>query len=426
MTETPGRIRQIAWREIFPWLILFRTFRIAISPPLLAIATLAVLIVPIGWWIGSRVFLTQQERDARAVVNDVVPGRDASQLASLVPPAGRAFFLPFTTALLDAYFDLAEPLKRFFQLDISLGEAAYYAFGFLWTLAIWAFPGGLITRRAVVQLATDDLSPARSAAIYAGKRYLNYFLAPLYPLAVLLALAGLIAVLGWVCWVLNWLLPGLGTLLAGVGWLVVVLIGLGALLLVGGLIFGWPLMWPTVSAERDGDPFEAFARSYSYVYGKPLYYFFYVIVAAAFGALSWAVVSSAAMIVQEFGFWALSWGAWPGDPQVAEIRRQALDFAAGEWTPHEHGRMWTAGVTLIGLFVGLVQAVASAFRFTFFFAVASAIYLLLRQDMDEKEMDEVYLEDDVALEAQRTAPAQQASQITADIPRPPAAAGEQP
>ena len=83
---------------------------------------------------------------------------------------------------------------------------------------------------------------------------------------------------------------GFGSVLAGLLWIFVVIAGLGALWLFGGLIFGWPLMWPTISAERDGDPFEAFSRSFSYVYGKPLHYFFYVVVAAAFGALCWAVV----------------------------------------------------------------------------------------------------------------------------------------
>src|SRR5207247_5974858 len=104
-----------------------------------------------------------------------------------------------------------------------------------------------------------------------------------------------------------WVAPGFGTALVGLGWLLVAILSLGAMWLFGGLIFGWPLMWPTISAERDGDPFEAFSRSYSYVYGKPLHYFLYVVIAAAFGALCWAVVAVAAQLVQEFGFWALAW-----------------------------------------------------------------------------------------------------------------------
>src|SRR5207237_3910063 len=101
--------------------------------------------------------------------------------------------------------------------------------------------------------------------------------------------------------------PGFGAVVAGLVWLLVAIASLGAMWLFGGLIFGWPLMWPAISAERDGDPIDAFSRSYAYVYGKPLHYFFYVVVAAAFGALCWAVVWGAAVLVQDFGFWALSW-----------------------------------------------------------------------------------------------------------------------
>ena len=96
-------------------------------------------------------------------------------------------------------------------------------------------------------------------------------------------------------------------------------------------------MWPTISAERDGDPFEAFSRSYSYVYGKPLHYFFYVVVAAAFGALCWAVVPGRRLIVQEFGFWALAWGG--GGEAVERFATQSLDFAAVGMLPsHEVDR----------------------------------------------------------------------------------------
>src|SRR5262249_1838712 len=153
------------------------------------------------------------------------------------------------------------------------------------------------------------------------------------------------------------------------------------------LIFGWPLMWPTISAERDGDAFEAFSRSYSYVYGKPLHYFFYVVVAAIFGALCWAVVEIAALFVQEFGFWALAWGGG-GDP-VARIHDLADTLARGRGWPQTGNSLLDVGATLVGLVVAVIRSAAIAFRYTYFFCVASAIYLLLRYDVDEKEMDEI-------------------------------------
>src|SRR5437899_29135 len=111
MSETPGVIRHIAWRELFPWLILFRTFRIAISPTLLLVAIAAVLIYPLGWRLGGLVFLSPAQRVAQAQVNDVVPQAANSQLVRLVPDAPKWFFPLSSPPILDAFFDLAEPLK---------------------------------------------------------------------------------------------------------------------------------------------------------------------------------------------------------------------------------------------------------------------------------------------------------------------------
>jgi hypothetical protein len=49
--------------------------------------------------------------------------------------------------------------------------------------------------------------------------------------------------------------------------------------------------------------------------------------------------------------------------------------------------------------LAVLYAAVTAFRFTYFFTAASAIYLLLRQDVDEKELDEVYVEPGVEASA---------------------------
>jgi len=401
MDQPQGLIRRIAWYEVFPWLILLRVFRIAIAPTLLALASAAVIVMPVGWWLGGRLFLSEEERTLL-----IVPGANNSYLKKDVPPAPGVYFPSATTGVLDAYFELAEPFRRIFAYPLTPGRAAFYLFGALWTLAIWAFPGAFITRRAIVQLATDAAPDVRSTATYACRRFLSYCAAPLYPLLGIVLLAIPIALLG----LFPRVLPGFGILVTGVLWVLVVLAGIVAMWLFGGLLFGWPLMWPTISAERDGDSFEAFSRSYSYVYGKPLHYFFYVVVAATLGALGWAVVLVAAHLVQEFGFWALACGA--GVTKTSELR-QALGLEPVVGEVPIYGRAWIAGVRLIGLMLALIQTVKTAFAFTYFFAAASAIYLLLRYDVDQKEMDEVYLEGEQALTKPAVQPAEIAGGATA-------------
>ena len=58
------------------------------------------------------------------------------------------------------------------------------------------------------------------------------------------------------------------------------------------------------------------------------------------------------------------------------------------------GPMGQAGVTLIGLWVDVAVVLALGFVFSFFWTSTTAIYFLLRRQVDATEMDEVYLPDE--------------------------------
>src|SRR5262245_60108165 len=137
MTD-PGVIRRISWRDLFPWLRLLRTFRIAISPAVLGVGTLAVIVAPLGWGLADWVFrpprnlaytgtpLAEMREEALAALGTLEGGRrvapprdnwrnriprsDNSQLAARMPTAVTEYLPSATTAVLEAYFDLAEPL----------------------------------------------------------------------------------------------------------------------------------------------------------------------------------------------------------------------------------------------------------------------------------------------------------------------------
>lgn len=397
MIDQQGVVRHISWRDLFPWLILLRTFRIAISPTLLALTTAALCLLPLGWRAAGIVFLPRPEGAHFLAPRREIPSAANSALYSHFPLAAREYFPDAPTALVEGYLQIAEPMQRLFELKMTVRELAYYVAGLLWTLLIWAFVGGVITRRAVVQLGAEIPLGIRSTVTYAARRYLWYLLAPLYPLLGVVLLAVPIALLGLVLRMHE----GAGAVLAGFAWIFVAIAGVAAMWLLGGLIFGWPLMWPTISAERDGDPFEAFSRSYSYVYGKPLHYFFYVVVAVTFGALCWAVVHGAAALVQEFGFWALAWGG--GGKSVEELRTAAT-LGVFEPDKHEDG-LYKLGALLISLVLKLVLTIRDAFSLTYFWCAASGIYLLLRHGVDDKEIDEVYLDEEPAKAATPSVPA---------------------
>jgi len=169
-----------------------------------------------------------------------------------------------------------------------------------------------------------------------------------------------------------------GVWLAALVWPLVLLAGLLMAMLALGLIFGWPLMWATIGAEGT-DSFDALSRCYAYVFGRPLHYLFYAVVAAVFGALGWLLVSNFAAGVIWAAYWAASWGS--GTENAALLREGGLGGAG-----------WLIAVG----WVGCVKLLAVGFIYGYFWTASTAIYFLLRRDVDATEMDEVFLEEDAS------------------------------
>jgi hypothetical protein len=387
MTDDSRVLRRIAWRDIFPWLIILRTFRTAATPTVLCFALLGVVLSPVARVVGSYIFLTSEDREAirRLSPVDGYPPFPSPPLATQVPEAVDGYLPHVPSAIEEAFFAFVEPFWRIFHLELSVRHVAYYVFVVVWLVLVWAYCGGVITRIAVSRLGAEQAVGMTDSAAFVARRYLSYVFAPLYPLLGVACLALVLLPLGLL------MRLDIGVVLAGAIWILVVLLGLVATWLLIGLLFGWPLLWPAIGAEREGDAFEAFSRSYSYVYGKPLHYLFYAIVAALFGTLVWALVNYAATMVVEFGFWGASWGS--GAERMLKIRELAYGSPWYLLTSDDLGVL-KFGAALIGLSLLLVKLLVTAFTFAFFWANASAIYLLLRYDVDGKEIDEVYQPED--------------------------------
>jgi hypothetical protein len=404
MTDDRGTLRSIAWRELCPWLLLFRTFWLGLSVPLLLLATVGVIVQPAGWWVAG-VFISDEtwtDRDGFRYEHERLtawPGEpDRVQLPAgddvLQPALGHSSLRMLVTPMQGDFagiFDrISFPFVRMFEHDLTLGMFAYYVFGGLWTLALWTLIGGAITRVAVVWLGLEERQSIRSALGYVGRRYGYYFAAPLYPLLGIALLAIPIAILGLLMWVADF-----GVIIAGLFWIFALLAALGMTFLSIGLLFGWPLMFPAISAEN-GDAFEALSRSFGYTFQRPFHYAFYILVSALFAALCWLFVSFFADTVVNLAEWGGSWGA--GHERM--VRIDAASVVTDEQNERliqlERGYSWSlrTGAGIIRFWEHLVYCVAWGFAYSLFFCLSSAIYLLLRQVDDETEIDEIYLDDD--------------------------------
>ena len=453
-----GSIRHIAWGEMFPWLSISRAFRLATDPRQLVLAALGVLLTAAGWWLLAFVFSGSDEPRTQHVVQSYqawpwqpparpefvvessirpIPhpgvGKIEIEAAHVVgdgprfaPPSPPPFppgpllrpEWPRANPIIGTWFILSRPFLQLFDRGFSVTAFTVALLCGLWSAAVWALFGGAITRLAAVRLAREERVPIGQALRHARQRWAGYFGAPLFPLiGVLLPTLGLAAV--------GWLLRfDFGLVVLGVLFPLLLVGGVLVVILLLGLLFGWPLMWATISTEGT-DTFDALSRTYAYVYQRPLSYLFYVVIATLLGWLAAIFAWGVGAAVVYLTVWGISWsaGVQRTEQVVAEIApRVSIAWPvavplppipqAAEQPPFAEGSMREAaeanvppppppltatgrfGARLIAIWIGFVELLVIAFNVSFFWSSAAAIYFLLRQQVDATETDEVYIEDE--------------------------------
>lgn len=394
MIEPDGdKIRAIAWTEVFPWLKIIRVFRIAISFRSLLFGAVAILLTTAGWDFIGTLFSTESPSERWIQSYSAKPYSECpwNNVTKLVPdcpgfceqdhqehqPLSHGF--RSDNPMFRSWSLLARPTRDgLSQTGLSdmppRSIAAVILYG-LWATAVWAFFGAAICRAAAVRLTVDEKVGLSSAVRFAGRKWASHFAAPLLPVLGFALVAVPIIVLG-----LIMRAGGFGVLLGGIFWPFALVVGFVMALLLLGILFAWPLMWGAISTEGS-DSFDALSRSYAYLMQRPLHYLFYAVVAAFFGWFGWLLASTFASFVIWLAYWSAGWGC--GSEQIGNIMNGTCDF----------GGMGQAGVVLIRFWVGCVKLLAVGYIFSYFWSASTAIYLLLRKDVDNTEMDEVFLED---------------------------------
>ena len=428
MLETDGgTVRKVAWPEICPWLALGRVFRVAISLRVLIFGLLGFFVTLLGWSAIAHVFphngaaevLSKELASPKAFTqfgDRVLPELLVAprSAGSETPRIGLDVAAPATIPVSGVWIYLGRPVWIVLRDGWNLGPAplAFLVLAILWATAVWALFGGAISRVAAVQLAADERIGWGAALRFAAGKWLSYFAAPLLPLLGVVLVSIPLVVLG-----LIMRAPG-GVLLAGVFWPLALLGGLVMALLLLGLAFGWPLMWATISTEGT-DSFDALSRSYAYVFQRPLRYLFYVVVAGVLGWLGWLLVQTFADGVVALSYWAAGWGA---GPRIEDIQMGYTGL----------GPAFDHGSRLIHFWTFCVFALEMGYFYGYFWSAASAIYLLLRRDVDATETDEVFLDADRSEPAHALPPLgtdEQGAPVATDAPAgeagggPPADAG---
>ena len=365
MTEDRQVLREVAWQEVFPGTILLSAWKIAIGLRPLVLASIGVLVTWLGWLLVDNLFDMDPKQSIATAWLPATPsfptgGPGAWWLASPIVEAWHALTLPFTSA---------------FSTGLSTRLFGYFLICSLWAMAVWAFFGGAITRLAAVQLTRQEKLSWGQTLGYARSKWPSYFAAPLFPMFGVLLAAIPLAIVGLLLYA-----GGFGIALAGILWPLVLFAGFVMAILLVGLFFNWPLMWPTISTEGT-DSFDALSRSYAYSFQRPLRYAGYLFVLAVVGVLAWLLVTVFAGGVLTLSQWAVERGGAPDLPNLINGRDSLESF---EWF----------GASLIYWCIQLVGLITRGFVFSYFFVGATAVYLLLRLHVDATETDEVFLSDE--------------------------------
>ncbi len=365
---------------------------------------------------------------------DVISGSAADRSAAV-----SGFLSGSVPVLIEPLVKLLIPVAKLISPGVSPLTRFYLFLILLCNIAVWAFCGGIITRIAAVQLANKGPVSLGQAYRFVRHRYLGYIGTPLIPLGIIA-----FCVIGLVLYGILGLIPFIGDLFVlGIGLPIVIIGGaIMAVFLVG--LVGYPLMYTTLSAEGDQtDPFDALSRSINYVYQSPWHYLWYWLVAIFYGAAvtlfvlfftsltvyvgKWAVGLTASTVwtdrkpeylfiyaPESFGWkelltkdspyavhgsWVMLDASGKETTNPAEGVRQVYTYRPVDEIAYKQARSefwqynaWGAGIVCFWL--TLMFLVMLGFSYSFFWSAATMIYFLMRKQVDEAELDEVYTEDE--------------------------------
>jgi hypothetical protein len=316
------------------------------------------------------------------------------------------------------------PVTRLVHPDASFGTRVYLLLVIAWGLATWAFFGGVITRIAAIQLTGKDRVTLSQAVRFVWTRYVSYLLSPLVPIGVVAAITLALMAFGFVA-----LIPILGDVLYGVLFPLLLLGGLLMAVLLVGLV-GYPLMFPTLSVEGS-DTFDALSRAYNYVLQAPWQYAWQSVVALVYGVVVTFLVMFMGSLTVYLTKWAITqtpltestkqepaylfvyapetygWKQLLLQGTPIEVKPETNVQDARVWVSYDYSnkdradaykksyQIWNyLGAGLVTFWLVIVLLLMVGFAYSYFWSAATAIYLNMRQVVDETEFDEIYLDDE--------------------------------
>ncbi len=372
-------VHEIRWSDALPWWLLFRAAAAAFSPTVVLLAALGAVATWAGWSACDQLGLAGStglvaaggEGGTLLIPDHGATSGDATAASRVAAPIVHDLERRLPRPLGELLGLVRTPFRPSATLRELLGAAARLG----WFVLVWSIFGTGITRHVALKLVGEDPPGPIGATLFGSRKWVPSFNSMLFVLVGILALSIPGALLG-LAMRTEW-----GLAFAGAVWPLVLLGALVLAILAVGLVAGWPLMVAAVGVER-GDAFQAISTAFSYLYQRPLHYAFYLAVAAIVAVPAILVAGLFASVTETLALWATSFGM--GHERTVAV----LDGLAGAGA---EASRW--GVRAMSFWSrGLAHLLAS-FGWGYFWAIATAAYMLLRQDVDGTELDEVVIDE---------------------------------
>jgi len=388
-------VHEILWSEALPWWLLFRAAGAAFSPTVILLAALGAVATWAGWSLADRMQLAGGDRTAAVIAPAGVGQRTTpdgldfpldQKVSGGAPGGGRLLVpsrnvMPGLLGLIDRLPSAAGDVLRLASVPFRPSATTNELMGTLarlgWFVLVWSIFGTAIARHVALSLIGEDAPGLSGAVWYGTRKWTSSFNAVAFVLLGILVLSVPGALLGLL------MRSDLGLAIAGAIWPLVLAGAVVLAILAVGVLAGWPLMVAAVGVER-GDSFQAISTAFSYLYQRPLHYAFYGLVAALVAVPALAAAGVFADAVGTLAMWAASFG-------MGHDRTVAVMEAIGAGGASAAAAPW--GARAIGFWMRGLEMILSSFGWGYFWAIVTAAYLLLRQDVDGTEVDEVVLEE---------------------------------
>jgi hypothetical protein len=426
MAEHTTKVREVAWSELFPWMILLRSVRISLMARVFILGAAGLLATMLGWWALSSLFSGSTDPVVMEWRRNIDLGIWEDSLQRGIPnpwvntaaqSAGEVFESAANSTLVRApiniWLYITRPFFQMFEGELTANGFVFLLLCGMWELLVWGLFGGAITRIAALKFTRDEAPGIVAALKHSASKILSYSLPPLGALAGTAVFVLQLVALGAI------MRADVGAFVVALAWPFVLLLGLMMAVLLLGALFGWPLMWATVSVEGT-DAFDALSRSYAYTYNRPLRLLWYVLLAGFLAVVSMFVVKLFASSAVALGNWGIAWGADeqtedvvvdpprvpaivippPPAPPAVGIVTTAPDATEAPPSlpppiePTEPSQLQLTSAKIVHFWKQLVAVLVAGFQAGFLWVSAVGIYLLLRRDIDGVQMNEVFVDQD--------------------------------